>query len=208
MTCHLDVALRGLVVAATLGLASIAAHAGERSVAIPFEADRAKLRGDRYMLKLNDDAAAIPAARILSLPVVDGRIGDRAELDHGLQVYFPYGSIVRAEMHIQKFQTDGDASSGPDPVYRVVKDFDKALGPVCASVGDAGQPGHIVEMRIAPQKIISIVERLPEANDSGKGDNASYRVLSALNVSYLADLAASNQLYDTCTRKHGKVAGN
>ena len=69
MTCHLDVALRGLVVAATLGLASIAAHAGERGVAIPFEADRAKLRGDRYMLKLNDDAAAIPAARILSLPV-------------------------------------------------------------------------------------------------------------------------------------------
>jgi hypothetical protein len=208
MTDHLCVARRSLALAATLGFASFAACAGDRTVPIPFEVDRAQLRGDRYMLKLNDDAAAIPAARIQSLPVVDGRIGDRAELDHGLLVYFPYGTIVRAEMRIQKFRTDGDAASGPDPVYRLVKDFDKALGPVCASMSDAGQPGHVVEMRIASQKVISVVERVPQPGIGAAADTASYRVLSTLNVTYLADLASANAMYDTCTHKRGRMATN
>jgi len=205
MFAHLDVALRAFAVAAALCLTGLAAHAAERAVPIPFEADRAKLRGDRYVLKLNDDAAAIPAARILSLPVVDGRIGDRAQLDHGLQVYFPYGTIVRADMRFQKF--DGDGAAG-DPFYRLVKEFDKALGPVCAKVSDGAEAGHVYEMRIAPQKVISIVERLPQVNATGAPDGASYRVESALNVTYLADLSSANELYDTCTRKRGKVARN
>jgi hypothetical protein len=205
MTSRPRIVSRSLVLAAGLALSAITATAADRAVAIPFEADRAQLRGDRLMLRLNDDATVIPAIRIRGLPVVDGRIGDRADLDNGLQVYFPDGRIVRAEMRIQKFRTDGGATPVPDPAYRVVAEFDKALGPVCARTGDASVAGHSVEMRITPQKVISIVERAPAPGSNAMPENVSYRVLSALDVTFLADQGQAYELYDTCTHAHSKV---
>jgi hypothetical protein len=205
MTSQPDIASRGLVLAAALTLSAMAASAAERTVAIPFEADRAQLRGDRLMLKLNDDAAAIPATRIRGLPVVNGRIGDRADLDNGLQVYFPDGRIVRAEMRVQKFRTDDSAAALPDPAYRVVAEFDKVLGPVCARTSNASVAGHSIEMRITAQKVISIVERASIPPGNAMPENVSYRVISALDVAFLAEQGQAYELYDTCTHKHGKV---
>ncbi|HYM32262.1 MAG TPA: hypothetical protein VEU47_13235 [Candidatus Cybelea sp.] len=170
------------------------------------------MRGDRTILKLNGDSTDIPANRIMSLPVVDGKIGDRAALDDGLELYFPDGRIVLAEMRFQKYllPPGGVGQAQVNPRFKVVSDFDRALGRVCATVANADGVGSVTEMRITPQKVISIVTREPvtkstEAKIPAAADNVSYRILSALDVRFLAKAPAAYSLYDTCVGKQSRV---
>jgi len=169
--------------------------------AIPFETDRAKLRGDRSLLKLNDDASVIPGKRIEALPVVDGKIGDRAKLDGGLLIYFPYGRIVTAETEFSPYRRSaaGTGQYEPDPAYRRVENFDKVLGPVCARVADSASRGGEVDMRIGVQNVISLVQAKPVSDGPGAAlGQKHYRVVTALDIRNLQSEPHAAALYASC----------
>lgn len=181
----------GAAGATMIGAVSPAAAAGRpahQTALIPFEADRAKERGDRFQLKLNDDATLIPGHRIRSLPIVDGKLGEWAKLD-GLDVYFPFGRIVRTQTEYHKFKP---GMGEPDPNYKQIAAFDKALGPVCATETSGNVPA---EMRINQDHVISLVQVLPIATaDDGK----SYRVVNTLEMRFLQDEPMADRLYRSC----------
>lgn len=183
--------------------------AAKPTALIPFEQDRAKERGDRSMIRLNDDVARMSASRIIEMPVVDGRMGDHARLDN-LELFFPYGSVVTATAEFHKYRPALLASSdnkvpefNPDPHYDRIKTFDSQLGKVCAS--EAMTDGRRVEMRISPDHVLSVVHVLP-AKFAGPTaqDNPSYKVVSGLEMRFLAfKEPEADRLYRQCQRPKG-----
>lgn len=176
---------------------------------IPFEAERAKERGDRTLVRLNDDVARMSAARIIEMPVIDGRMGEHARLD-GVELFFPYGSVVTATAEFHKYRPALLASSDNsapefnlDPHYDRVKSFDSQLGKVCAS--EKQSDGRRVEMRISPEHVMSVVHVMP-AKYAGPTapDNPSYKVISGLEMRFLAfKEPEADRLYRLCQRPSG-----
>lgn len=152
-------------------------------ITIPFEAERAVLRGDRNALRLNDDATIIPRHRIVDLPVVNGRMGEWVTLD-GVDLYFPDGRIVVARTEFQPLRSiAGDAARlEADPNYRHVTSFDAALGPVCARDPNGGG----TELRISRDHAISVVQKVTAAHSNGQGaEIPAYRVTTVLDANWL-----------------------
>ncbi|MCW0233792.1 MAG: hypothetical protein OJJ21_09360 [Ferrovibrio sp.] len=178
--------------------------AAKPTALIPFEQDRAKERGDRGMIRLNDDVARMSASRIIEMPVVDGRMGDHARLDN-LELFFPYGSVVTATAEFHKYRPALLASSdnkvpefNPDPHYDRIKTFDSQLGRVCAT--EAMNDGRRIEMRISPDRVMSVVHVLP-AKYAGPTaqDNPSYKVVSGLEMRFLSfKEPEAERLYRMC----------
>lgn len=159
---------------------------------IPFEQDRAKDRGDRALLQLNEDATRIPAHRIMELPIVNGKMGEHATLDDNVELYFPFGRILTAATEFHKYHPARSGSEGmgpeflPNPKYDRVAQFDRALGKVCASERLDGGNGKI-EMRVAPNNSLSFVRVMPAPHrPAHEEDLVSYRVVSSMDVRYLA----------------------
>jgi hypothetical protein len=163
-------------------------------VPIPFEAERAQLRGDKRVLRLNDDATAIPGSRVKYLPITEGRMGERAALDH-LELYFPFGRIVAATTEFHKHRLFGERLEA-DPFYKHVASFDRALGPVCArGVGDNGQP---VEMRMN-DRAMSLVQFMPGPHDDKAGEQTrSYKVTTFVEIRHMGGHAEASRLYASC----------
>jgi hypothetical protein len=187
------------------GVVSVQALAQGRGPVIPFEPERAAQRGDKQQLRLLDDASRIPAHRIRGLPMIDGKIGEYAELDSGLRVYFPYGRIERSELKLAKYQLDLNSNRvDPHPEYTRLSNFDKALGPVCASREFAG--GERLEMRILGNAI-TLVHRAPDkSHPSLPADAESVRVLTATNVHWLQGEPEAMTLHRTCQQGRGTTA--
>lgn len=184
-----------------LGVISGEALAQGRGPVIPFETERAAERGDRQQLRLLDDASRIPANRIHGLPIVDGKIGEYAQLDSGLQVYFPYGRIERAENKFAKYQADlNGGRPDPHPEYRRLANFDKALGPVCASREFAG--GERLEMRIL-DKAITVVHRTPDRSPGLPEDAESIRVVTSTHIHWLQGEPEAAALHRSCQQGRG-----
>ena len=194
----MGISLRGGAAALLiLGVISGEALAQKSGPIIPFEPERAAQRGDKQQLRLLDDASRIPANRIHGLPIIDGKIGEYAQLDSGLQVYFPYGRIERSEIKIAKYQMDVNGSRADQhPEYRRMAGFDKALGPVCASRDFAG--GERMEMRIL-DKAITYVHRTPDRSHPGlPSDAESVRVVTATHVHWLQSEPEAANLHRSC----------
>lgn len=188
-----------------LAAASTQSWAQGRGPMIPFEPERAASRGDQQQLRLLDDASRIPAHRIHGLPVVDGKIGEYAQLDSGLQVYFPYGRIERAESKFAKYQVDlSGGRADPHPEFRRVAGFDKALGPVCASRDLAG--GERLEMRIL-DRAITVVHRTPDHSHPGLPTDAeTVRVVTATNLHWLQGEPEAATLHRSCLQGRATAA--
>jgi len=166
---------------------------------IPFESDRAQARGDHHQLRLLDDASRIPANRIHHLPVVNGTLGEYASLDGGLLVYFPYGRIERAEVKFSKYQLDISGNrADPDPNFRKVSGFDRALGPVCAAQDLPG--GGRIEMRQNDKASSLVGERADQSHPSLPADNRSYRVVTAASMRYLQEVPQADMLHRSCAQ--------
>ncbi|HEX6956590.1 MAG TPA: hypothetical protein VF194_01265 [Ferrovibrio sp.] len=185
--------------------AAVAREPAKPMALIPFELERAKERGDRAVLNLNEDVTRVPGFRISELPVVDGKLGEHAKLDN-VEIYFPYGRIVTATAEFHKYRITR-VSSGTaamlDPRYQRVRSFDQQLGKVCAS--EIGSNGEKVEMRIAPNRVMSVVHVLPPQQPGVDGDTSpSYRVTSGLELRFLSRKEPmAEQLYRECRRPAG-----
>jgi hypothetical protein len=183
-------AMTGLLIAASPALA----QKGPRhpTAPIPFEQERARERGDRGMLLLNEDASRIPAHRILELPIINGKMGEHAKLDDNVEIFFPFGRIVTSTIEFHKYRPVGAKTEGmgpeflPDPRYNRVKNFDRALGAVCASERIDGGPFKL-ELRRSPDNSLSLVRSMPAAEKPATDEDAvSYRVVSAMEIRFLA----------------------
>lgn len=177
---------------------------------IPFEAERAKERGDRNLIRLNDDITRMSSARVVELPVVDGRMGDHARLED-VEIFFPFGSIVLATAEFHKYRPALVASAAvtplpdvsADPRYDRVKHFDHQLGKVCAS--EKLSDGQRIEMRISPERVLSLVHVTPaKFQGPTAADNPSYKVVSALEMRFLSFKEPdAERLYRQCQRPAG-----
>lgn len=170
-----------LAVAPNPGLAKAAKKA---VVPIPFEVERAAERGDRAKVNLNDDATILPAKRIRKLPIIDGRMGEYIQLD-GVTVYLPFGRVISATADFQPNRINRGKSE-PDPAYARVAKFDSALGPVCASEGNA-------DMRINRNNAMSLVQTTEDG-----GAKPSYRVETSLETKYFRDPGLAGRLASSC----------
>ncbi|WP_162914927.1 hypothetical protein [Desertibaculum subflavum] len=188
-----------------LATAATQSWAQGRGPLIPFESERAASRGDQQQLRLLDDASRIPAHRIHGLPIVDGKIGEYAQLDSGLQVYFPYGRIERAESKFAKYQVDlNGGRADPHPEYRRVAGFDKALGPICASREFAG--GERMEMRIL-DRAITVVHRTPDRSQPNLPTDAeTIRVVTSTNLHWLQGEPEAAALHRSCQQGRSTAA--
>lgn len=209
------IAAAAVSAAFVVGLAPLASHAQGRNAKptapVPFETERAKDRGnERGMIRLNDDVTRLPSYRVIELPVVDGRLGEHARLDD-VEIFFPYGSIVLATAEFHKYRPALIASSASndvpdgvaDPKYDRVKNFDRQLGKVCASEKTAD--GGKVEMRISPERVLSVVHTLPAKYQGPTArDNPSYKVVSGLEMRFLSfKEPGADSLYRQCQRPGG-----
>ena len=143
-------------------------------VAIPFEQDRSGQR-----VSLNMEAHEIPGGRILGVPVVDGKMGEHAQLD-GIDLWFPYGRVVAAYTELNV----------ANPAHaRKVRDFDRALGAVCAHASG-------VEMRLHRQSgTIALVRTGVDANHYKMIVTAEQRWLERFDTA-----PEVGQLYADCLR--------
>lgn len=187
---------------------------GKPTALIPFEAERAKERGDRNLIRLNDDITRMSSARVVELPVVDGRMGDHARLED-VEIFFPFGSIVLATAEFHKYRPALVASAAAtplpdvsaDPRYDRVKHFDHQLGKVCAS--EKLSEGQRIEMRISPERVLSLVHVSPaKFQGPTSADNPSYKVVSALEMRFLSFKEPdAERLYRQCQRSAAVSGG-
>ena len=157
------------------------------TVNIPFESERPS------PVRINDDATVIPAHRIRDVPVVDGKMGEHVRLDGGVELYFPFGRVVSAAM---EFRPVRQSLTNPslfeaDPAYRHVANFDRVLGPVCAS--DTGLAGPI-EMRINGEAMSVVKTMLTPVGDAGP----SYRVVTVAETRWLDNDPQVQRLLTNC----------
>lgn len=185
-----------LAAGSLVAMAGQAASATERSPLILFEQERAQQRGDRVMLRLGDDSSIIPANRIKALPIVDGRMGDRVVLDGGLQLSFPFGRIIQAQSEFQKYRVNGTGKAELNPLYTKVTTFDQALGPVCARADDVLGPGSRAEMRLGPNRTVTLVEVKPST--TAAPDDEHYRVVSGLEFRHIRNEPQAERLFTAC----------
>lgn len=176
---------------------------------IPFEQERASARGDRAVLLLNEDASRIPGHRIVELPIINGKMGEHARLDDSVEIFFPFGRILTATTEFHKYKpnplnaeasSDGIVSDAqPDPRYTRVKQFDRMLGPVCAS--ETNGDGR-VELRQHDNNTLSLVRVLPAQVKGPTADEApSYKVISSMEVRFLARQdPTADRLWSQCKR--------
>lgn len=190
-----------LLVALNMALAFPAVSAQERPT-ILFEAERAKIRGDRHILRLNDDASIIPAHRIVSLPIVDGRMGERVKLDNGLELYFPFGRIVEARNEFGKYRKSANGQTDLDPFFRIVQSFDKVLGQVCATTADVNGPGSRLDMRLGPNRTISMIHITP--NPGVAPDDERIKVLTVSEFRWIKREPNAERLYTACQNNSGE----
>lgn len=206
-------AITVVICASAAGVASAQSKkAAKPTVLIPFEIERAKERGGSAtgLIRLNDDVARMSATRIIEMPVVDGRMGEHARLD-GVELFFPYGSVVTATAEFHKYRPALLAASdntvpefNPDPHYERVKTFDSQLGRVCATEHHAD--GRRTEMRISPDRVMSVVHVTPAkyAGPSSQ-DHPSYKVVSGLEMRFLSfKEPEADRLYRQCQRPAGQ----
>lgn len=195
-----------------IGLADAAAREPKKPMAlIPFEKERAQERGDRVLINLNEDITRVPGFRVVELPIVDGKIGEHARLDEDVEIYFPFGRIVVSTIEFHKYRPALLASSGamaggegqPNPDYARVKAFDRHLGKPCAI--EILPNGHEVEMRIAPNRIMSVVHTMPARHIGPTSEQSpSYRVISGLEMRFLSlKEPMAEQLYRQCMSPKG-----
>lgn len=213
MRRYLIAAITLVICASGTGVAfAQAKKAAKPTALIPFEMERAKERGDRSsngVIRLNDDVARMSAARIIEMPVIDGRMGEHARLDN-LELFFPYGSVVTATAEFHKYRPGLLASSdnsvaefSPDPHYDRVRAFDNQLGKVCASEKLAD--GQRIEMRISPDRVMSVVHVMPPkyAGPTAQ-EHPSYKVISGLEMRFLSfKEPEADRLYRQCQRSSG-----
>ncbi len=172
---------------------------------IPFEQERARERGDRAVLLLNEDASRIPGHRIMELPIINGKMGEHARLDDNVEIFFPFGRILTATTEFHKYKPVGAATDGmgpdflPDPRFDRVKNFDRALGSVCASERIDGTPFK-VELRRGSNNSLSLVRSMPTDQKPASDQEAmSYRVVSSMDIRYLArEEPQADRLYRRC----------
>ena len=201
------IAASPLAMAQSNGAKAKTAAAKPPTAIIPFEAQRAEQRGDKLVLRLNDDATVIPSKRIREVPIVDGRMGEHAELD-GVKLYFPFGRIVSAQTTFEKFRDLG-ASMGPnnarfvpDPNYGQVAHFDRVLGTVCATETVGQYPVQVAEMRINRDKAISYVLSMPGPKDPSTGEETkAYHVVSVMEAGWLEKLPQALRMHKDCQAK-------
>ncbi len=199
--CPAFILVCGLLAGLTQAALARPARAAELGPLIPFEAERAALRGDHRLLRLNEDSSAIPARRIIDLPVINGRMGDHAKLDGGLLLYFPYGNIVSAETDFRQYRPD---PANPthwmrDPAFARVAEFDRVLGPICASTGNAAAAQSHAELRLhRPDHLISFVTEQRLAATAGAPANTLYRIISVTDVRELLDQPVAADLAYHC----------
>ncbi|WP_300302825.1 hypothetical protein [Ferrovibrio sp.] len=200
---------------AAAGMAQAQSKKGAKPTAlIPFEAERAKDRGDRNLIRLNDDITRMSSARVVELPVVDGRMGDHARLED-VEIFFPFGSIVLATAEFHKYRpalmASAAATSMPevstDPRYDRVKSFDRQLGKVCAS--EKLSDSQKIEMRISPERVLSLVHVTPAKFEGPTAaDHPSYKVVSALEMRFLSFKEPdAERLYRQCQRSAATSGG-
>ncbi len=206
-------AITVVICASAAGVASAQSKKAAKPTAlIPFEIERAKDRGGSAtgLIRLNDDVARMSATRIIEMPVVDGRMGEHARLD-GVELFFPYGSVVTATAEFHKYRPALLAASdntvpefNPDPLYDRVKTFDSQLGRVCATEQHAD--GRRTEMRISPDRVMSVVHVTPAkyAGPSSQ-EHPSYKVVSGLEMRFLSfKEPEADRLYRQCQRPSGQ----
>jgi hypothetical protein len=206
-------AITVVICASAAGVASAQSKKAAKPTAlIPFEIERAKDRGGSAtgLIRLNDDVARMSATRIIEMPVVDGRMGEHARLD-GVELFFPYGSVVTATAEFHKYRPALLAASDNtvpefnlDPHYERVKTFDSQLGRVCAT--EQHTDGRRTEMRISPDRVMSVVQVTP-AKYAGPGaqDHPSYKVISGLEMRFLSfKEPEADRLYRQCQRPAGQ----
>lgn len=206
-------AITVVICASAAGVASAQSKKAAKPTAlIPFEIERAKERGGSAtgLIRLNDDVARMSATRIIEMPVVDGRMGEHARLD-GVELFFPYGSVVTATAEFHKYRPALLAASdntvpefNPDPHYERVKTFDSQLGRVCAT--EQHPDGRRTEMRISPDRVMSVVHVTP-AKYAGptSQDHPSYKVISGLEMRFLSfKEPEADRLYRQCQRPSGQ----
>jgi hypothetical protein len=149
-------------------------------IGIPFETERAALRGDNSFVRLNQDATAIPAHRIRGLPIVDGKMGEHVLLDGGVELYFPFGRIVSASMSL--LPTDAGYT-------RAVNQFDAALGRACAREDAGGK----VELRMKDE-MISVVRHV----EGGTAQAPAYKITRVAETRWLDGDATVRRLHTLC----------
>ncbi len=206
-------AITVVICASAAGVASAQSKKAAKPTAlIPFEIERAKERGGSPtgLIRLNDDVARMSATRIIEMPVVDGRMGEHARLD-GVELFFPYGSVVTATAEFHKYRPALLAASDNtvpefnlDPHYERVKTFDSQLGRVCATEQQAD--GRRTEMRISPDRVMSVVHVTPAkyAGPSSQ-EHPSYKVVSGLEMRFLSFKEPdADRLYRQCQRPAGQ----
>lgn len=200
-------ALGFAIAVALLGSQAALAQKGPRypTALIPFEQERAQNRGDRATLLLNEDASRIPGHRIVELPVVNGKMGEHAKLDDGVDIFFPFGRILTATTELHKYKSlslGNDREFQPDPRYKRVNQFDRALGHVCASERVEGETPMKIELRMGENNSLSLVRVIPpEYKNPADSDAVSYRVTSAMEIRHLArQEPEAEKLYRNCLR--------
>ncbi|WP_374633690.1 hypothetical protein [Ferrovibrio sp.] len=200
-------AMAGMAVA-LLGSHAALAQKGPRhpTALIPFEQERAQDRGDRATLLLNEDASRIPGHRIMELPIVNGKMGEHAKLDDGVEIFFPFGRILTATTELHKYKSLSLGSESrefsPDPRYKRVNQFDRVLGSVCASEGISPDSPLKIELRMGENNRLSLVRMIPpEYKNPEDSDAVSYRVTSAMEIRHLArQEPEAEKLYRNCLR--------
>ena len=181
------IGILGSIAPGMIANAATAKKSTKATVNIPFESDRPSA------VRINDDATVIPAHRIRDVPVVDGKMGEHVRLDGGVELYFPFGRIVSAAMEFRPVRQSPTNPSlyEADPAYRQVANFDRALGPVCAS--DTALAGPI-EMRINGEAMSVVKTLVTPVGDSGP----SYRVVTVAETRWLDNDPQVQRLLTNC----------
>ena len=181
------IGILGSVAPGMIANAATAKKSTKAPVNIPFESERPSA------VRINDDATIIPAHRIRDLPVVDGKMGEHVRLDGGVELYLPFGRIVSAAMEFRPVRQSPTNPSlyEADPAYRQVANFDRALGPVCAS--DTALAGPM-EMRINGEAMSVVKTMVMPVGDSGP----SYRVVTVAETRWLDNDPQVQRLLTNC----------
>lgn len=186
-----------------------AAHAGGPQVpkgpVLPFEREYAARRHEHSVLSFNDHIARVPGNRILDLPTVNGRMGDRVTLTEGQTLFFPVGYLVTATYRIDKLRprrgvaspaSATDLEANPD--YAFVKRFDAEFGQVCARTVDKASDIS-VEFRILPGKTMTVILDTPGRYDAiGSEKTRSYGIFVGQEERYVVLDQISRRLLAHC----------
>jgi len=199
------------------GMASFpggSAQAGEPTPVVPFEKLFAKERGDSKVLRFNGFSGEIPGKRIKALLQSGPILGDRVLLSEDVAVYFPDGYIVQSQARLAKYvpvpglkptQVLTRGNLMPNPRYRLVSEFDSALGLECARVayGDG-----FASLRINRSGVMSLITEAPGIFDTLLEENTTtYDITSAVKPVFMGNKGLLPDLIRLCQGGSKKIAG-